>query len=160
MKNLIVFYSLEGNTRFVADYISKQIEADVLELRPKKIYHKSGLKKYFWGGKSVIFKDKPELLHYDVNINDYENIFIGTPIWVGTYTPPYNTFFNMEKINNKNIYLFACHSGGSVEKFHKNIKEIISNNKFKGCIDFCNPLKNNKEEILEKIDNWIKDIFE
>ena len=28
----------------------------------------------------------------DININNYDNVFIGTPIWVGTYAPPYNTF--------------------------------------------------------------------
>ena len=159
MKNLVMFYSLGGNTKFIAQYIAEKINADILELKPKKAYHNSGFKKYFWGGKSVVFKEQPELLSYDIDINSYENIFIGTPIWVGTYAPPYNTFFNTEKINNKNIYLFACHGGGSVEKFYKNTKEIIPNNRFKGEIDFYEPLKENKKEVEDKIDSWLKNIL-
>lgn len=159
MKNLVIFYSLEGNTKLIADRIAKQINADILELKPKKKYHDSGFKKFFWGGKSVVFKDKPELLSYDTNINDYENIFIGTPIWVGTYAPPYNTFLKKEDIHDKNIYLFACHGGGGADKFYKNIKADIPNNNFKGEIDFTDPLKENNEDVFDKLDNWLNNTY-
>lgn len=159
MKNLVVFYSLEGNTKLIADTIAEQINADILELKPKKKYPDSGFKKYFWGGRSVIFKEKPELLSYDINVDNYINIFIGTPIWVGIYAPPYNTFLNKENIYGKNIYLFACHGGGGADKFYKSIKESIPNNVFKGQIDFNEPLKQNKEVILDQIDGWLKNIY-
>ena len=102
MRNLVVFYSLEGNTRLIAESIAKAINADVLELKTKKKYSDKGFKKYFWGGKSVIFKEKPELLYLDKDINQYDNIFIGTPIWVGTYAPPLNTFLKNNKIEKNN----------------------------------------------------------
>ena len=97
MRNLVVFYSLEGNTRLIAESIAKAINADVLELKTKKKYSDKGVKKYFWGGKSVIFKEKPEILYLDKDVNQYDNIFIGTPIWVGTYAPPFNTFLKNNK---------------------------------------------------------------
>lgn len=43
---------------------------------------------------------------------EYDNVFIGTPIWLGTYAPAYNIFLAENKIDRKNIYLFACHGGG------------------------------------------------
>lgn len=49
MKNLVVFYSLEGNTKLIADTIVEKINADILELKPKKKYPNLGFKKYFWG---------------------------------------------------------------------------------------------------------------
>ena len=103
MKNLVVFYSLEGNTKFIASQIAKKVNADILELKTKKEYPNKGFKKYFWGGRSVLFNQKPELIESDKNINEYDNIFIGTPIWVGTYAPPYDTFLAENKIYNKNI---------------------------------------------------------
>lgn len=130
-----------------------------MELKSKKKYHNTGFKKYFWGGRSGIFKEKPELLHYDIDIDNYENIFIGTPIWVGTYAPLYNTFLNKENIHGKNIYLFACHGGGGADKFYKSIKESIPNNVFKGQINFNEPLKQNKEVILDQIDSWLKNVY-
>ena len=153
MRNLVVFYSLEGNTRLIAESIAKAINADVLELKTKKKYSDKGFKKYFWGGKSVIFKEKPELLYLDKDINQYDNIFIGTPIWVGTYAPPLNTFLK------KNIGLFACHGGGGATKFFNNIKKEIPNNKFIGEIDFMEPLKNNKEEDVRKAIMWVKELI-
>ncbi|MCC3869053.1 flavodoxin family protein [Terrisporobacter mayombei] len=159
MKNLVVFYSLEGNTKLIADIIAEKTNSDILELKPKKKYHNSGFKKYFWGGRSVLFKEKPELSSYEINIDNYENIFIGTPIWVGTYAPPYNTFLNQERIYDKNIYLFACHGGGGADKFYKNIKESIPKNNFKGQIDFNDPLKENKEEVSEKVDTWLNNVY-
>ena len=42
MKTLIVYFSLEGNTEYVADMMSKEIGADLLRLIPKKAYHDKG----------------------------------------------------------------------------------------------------------------------
>ncbi|WP_343009567.1 flavodoxin family protein [Clostridium celatum] len=158
MKNLVIFYSLEGNTRLIANTISKTINADILEVRTKKKYYDKGFRKYFFGGKNVLFKVKPQLEEIDKNINSYENIFIGTPIGVGTYAPAYNTFLEKYKIQNKKIALFACHGGGGALKFYNNIKEKIPNNKFIGEIDFFEPINSNKEECLEKVSKWAKSI--
>ena len=160
MKNLVIFYSLEGNTKLIASTIARAINADVLELKTKKKYSDKGFKKYFWGGKSVIFKEKPELLEVNKNIEDYENIIIGTPIWVGTYAPPFNTFFKENKIQGKNIALFACHGVGGATKFFNNIKKEIPNNKFIGEIDFFEPINNDKEEAMKKAVIWIKELIE
>ncbi len=56
MKNLVVFYSLEGSTKLIANTIAKKLNADILELIPEKNYCDSGFKKFFLGGKSVLFK--------------------------------------------------------------------------------------------------------
>ena len=78
---------------------------------------------------------------------------------MGTYAPPYNRFLEKYNIENKNIGLFACHGGGGAEKFFSNIKSKIPNNKFIGEIDFLDPLKNNKEENLEKAKKWAKELL-
>ncbi|MEN8077869.1 flavodoxin [Clostridioides difficile] len=160
MKSLVIFYSLEGNTKLIATTIANTINADILELKTKKKYSDKGFRKYFWGGRDVLFNSKPELERIDKNINDYDNVFIGTPIWVGTYAPPFNTFLNEYKIENKNIALFACHGGGGATKFYDNIKKKIPNNKFIGEIDFFDPLTNNKEESIDKVKTWIKELIE
>lgn len=36
MKNLVIFYSLEGNTKLIASTIARAINADVLELKTKR----------------------------------------------------------------------------------------------------------------------------
>lgn len=47
MKDLIVYYSLEGNTEFVVDKIKAVTGADSLSLLPKKAYRDKGFAKFF-----------------------------------------------------------------------------------------------------------------
>lgn len=156
MKNLIVYYSLEGNTKFIAESIAKEIEADILELKPKKEIPTSRFKKYIWGGKSVIFKQKPTLINEEIDLNKYHNIFLGTPIWAGTYAASFNTFIANNKICNKNIAIFACHGGGGAEKCFVNLKQVLPDNNFIGEIEFLDPLKNNIDQNILKVKDWIK----
>lgn len=159
MKNLIVYYSLEGNTKFIAESIAEEIECDILELVPKKAYPTGRISKFFWGGRSVIFKEKPELINEDVNLENYKNIIIGTPIWCGTYTPPFNTFLLNHKMKYKNIALFACHGGGGADKCFADFKKALPDNNFIGEISFADPIKGRKEEDSQKAKEWVKSII-
>ncbi len=56
MKNLIIYFSLEGNTKFIAESIAEEIECDIMELIPSKKYSTGKIGKYFWGGKVLCLK--------------------------------------------------------------------------------------------------------
>lgn len=155
MKNLVVYYSLEGNTKLIAQTIKEEVNGDIVELKPEKEYPNKGFKKFFWGGKSVLFKEKPRLLNEEIEINSYDNIILGTPIWAGTYAAPFNTFIKQYDINNKNIALFACHGGGGANKCFDNFKREFMNNNFIGEMDFIDPLIKDKEENIQKSIKWI-----
>ena len=47
MKKIVIFYSLEGNTTFVAKAISEAIDADILELKPKKDLNPKSFLRFF-----------------------------------------------------------------------------------------------------------------
>lgn len=158
MKTLVIYYSLEGNTKLIAETIAKEINADILELKTKKEYPKGGFKKYLWGGKSVMFNQKPELMKIDVDIEAYDRIFIGTPIWVSTYAPPFNTFIENHNIENKKIALFACHGGGGGEKFYNKFKNKFPNNDYIGEIDFLDPIKKDTDSSLIKVKEWANNL--
>ena len=88
MKTLIVYYSLEGNTQWAAEQIAARLGADTLRLVPKAAYPDKGFKKFLFGGKSAVMKEAPELESYEVDITQYEQIVLATPVWAGTLTPP------------------------------------------------------------------------
>ncbi|MBU5226984.1 NAD(P)H-dependent oxidoreductase [Clostridium senegalense] len=158
MKSLVVFFSLENNTKTIAKAISDELDCELLELKSKKQYPTSGFKKFLWGGKSVLFKEKPELLPLDVDLNKYDNILIGTPIWVGTFPPPIKTFIEEYKIENKNIAVFVCHGGGGISKCYKDLEKQLPNNKFKGYVEFLEPLKKDTCESISKAKKWAKSL--
>ena len=60
-KILIVYYSLTGNTRFIAETIQGILKADIQEIKPIKEIKPKGAMKYFWGGYKATMKKKPSL---------------------------------------------------------------------------------------------------
>ena len=158
MKVLVVYYSLEGNTKFIAQKIAEAVGADLLGLKPKKETVKPhSLSKYFWGGKQVMMKEKPELVSFDHNPEEYDLLFIGTPVWAWNFTPPVNTFLSTVELKDKKIALFCCH-GGAKNKTLENMEAQLAGNKIIGKIDFKEPLKNNPEECTEQAKRWAIEI--
>ena len=58
-KIAIIYYSMSGNTEYVAKNISEKTGADLIRIVPKKEYPKSGFIKFLWGGKSAVMKETP-----------------------------------------------------------------------------------------------------
>lgn len=155
MKKLVIYYSLEGNTKLISELISKAVHADVLALVPEKEIPKTGFKKFAWGGKSVLFHEKPKLINEEIDLSPYDVIFLGAPIWAGTYAAPFNTYLANCKMVDKKIALFACHAGSGADKCFKNFKTNLPNNHFIGEIDFVDPLKDKIEDTVLKVEKWI-----
>lgn len=155
MSTLVVYFSFTGSTKFIAEKIAETLGADITELKTSKNYPKEGFRKYFWGGKSVIFGDKPTLTNELVDLNQYDTIIMGTPIWAGSFTPPMKSFISQYNIQGKRIALFASHAGGGAQKCFTKLKKELSDNEFIGEIDFVEPKKSLEENLLKAV-SWAK----
>jgi flavodoxin len=153
MSILVVYFSLEGSTRLIAEKIAETLNADIVELKPGKQYPSEGFRKYFWGGKSVIFGEKPRLTNEQIDLSRYETIIIGTPIWAGSFTPPIKSFISQYSIKGKRIALFACHEGGGAKKCFDKLKKVLVGNDFIGETDYIKPT-NNPKESSESAAKW------
>jgi len=156
MKNLIIYYSLEGNTRFIAENIASEIGGQLLELKPVSGIKSSGFSKYLWGGRQVVMGKKPELQEIPVDPAEYDTIFIGTPVWAFSFSPAINTFLSQYRIIGKRVALFCC-DGGSKGKTFANMKDRLQENEIVGEIEFVEPIKGEegKAAIARK---WAADI--
>ena len=123
MKTAVLYYSLEGNTRYVVEKITEALYADVIEIRPKKAYPTEGFKKFFHGGKDATMKKSPELEPYSFNADDYEMVVLCTPMWAGTFTPPVRSFLSANNLSHKKVAAAVCCSGGKTEKCMEQLKE-------------------------------------
>lgn len=158
MKKLVVFYSFEGNTRYIAENIAKSINADILEIKPKNDVKSKGLMKYFFGGKQVVLGQKPELEELDKDPNEYDFIFFGTPVWAFSYVPAFKTFFSEVKISRKKVALFCC-NGGNKGKTFVNMKIELKDNDIVGEIEFIDPIKG-EEKKAEEAAKWAQKVTE
>lgn len=154
MKNLIVYYSYEGNCEEISNAIKETIPADVLKLVPEKEKKTNSLFRFVWGGIQVYMTKKPKLKKYDIDLSKYDNIIIGSPCWFGTYAPPINTFLTENKLKDKNIYLFVC-NGGNLRNTWKNYEEVLKGNKIISKLDLVYPIKTGIIPAKEKAKEWI-----
>lgn len=151
MRTLVVFFSLDGNTRFIAGQIAEAIDADLVPLSTRKPYPTKGPLKYFCGGRDVLFGKQPELTNGPIDWEGYDTIIIGSPVWAGSCAPPMATFLSEYPITSKRVAVFACHGGGGAEKCLDKMKSALSSNECIGEIDFTNPRTHPETSAAEAI---------
>jgi flavodoxin len=151
----IIYYSFEGNTRLAAQTIAAQTGAELIELKPQKELATHGFMKYFWGGKQAVMKEKPALLPLERRPEEYDLIFLGTPVWAFTFAPPLHTFLAEYPLQDKKIALFCCDEGGLGKTF-TNLRAILTGNEILGELELNAPLRKERSEIEAQIETWTK----
>lgn len=157
MRRLVVFYSLTGNTKFIAGQIADVAGADLLEIAPKKDVTLNRMVK-LQGLKKVLQKESPELGSFPVNPADYDLIFLGMPIWSYTYPPAIRSFLENVKLEGKKLALFCCY-GGYFGKTFERIRDILADNNVIAEKAFLDPIVGNDRKAGEARE-WAVSILE
>lgn len=157
-KILVIFYSLEGNTRFIAETISKAVHGELLRIEPIKNIKPTGFMKFIWGGRQVMMKKKPELKTVEKDPNDYDLIFMGTPVWAWSPSPPISSFCATFPLDGKKVALFCTHEGGPGKTIEK-LKNMLPKAEIIGEFDTFAPLKKDKEKSRKKAKKWAGEIL-
>ncbi len=151
MRAAVVYFSLEGNTRFAAERIAEELRADLIPLFPVKKYPADGFGKYFWAGKSASFREAPALEAYRFDADRYDVILLGTPVWAGTFAPPLRTFLRANPMAGRKIAFFASCSGGSAEKCFDDLRKEAPGGIVLDTLRLVDPAKNIHSEETGKI---------
>lgn len=143
MKLLLVYYSLDGNTDFVAQSIARETGADAVRLHQVK-EPPEGFGRYLVGGREALSRHYVDIYSYrDLDPQDYDTIILGTPVWAGTYAPALRTYLKQHPFHDKGVYLFASsmsgNAGGALEKLTKFLRS--EHNDVLGTASFKNPLR-------------------
>ena len=124
-KKLVAYFSATGRTAKVAKLLAEVLGADIHEIQPKVPYTKADLN---WLNKksrsSVEMNNKtfrPEIAESNVQIAEYDVIFLGFPIWWYVAPTIINTFLESADFSGKKIILFATFGGS---KFGKTVEEL------------------------------------
>ena len=148
-KKLIAYFSCTGKTKTVSEKLSKLLNSDIYEIIPKVKYTDSDLNWHNKKSRSSIEmadpKSRVELKDTNLNINDYNIIYLGFPIWWGVAPHIINTFLESYDFNNKIIVVFATSGGSGMGKSIEKLKDSAKNAIFKqgGLV--------NSDSVLKKI---------
>ena len=115
-KKLVAYFSASGVTEQAARVLAEAAAADLFEIKPNVPYMKDDLD---WTDKhsrsSIEMNDlssRPAIEDKIANINVYDVVFVGFPIWWYIAPTIINTFLESYDFSGKTIILFAT-SGGS-----------------------------------------------
>lgn len=142
----------KGNTEVIAEMIKDIVGADLFKVEPVNEYPYNYNECCNVAKKELQNKERPELKRELDNIDEYEVIYIGYPIWWGTMPMP--LFTQLEKLNfeGKIVKPFGTHEGSRMGSSEKDIKEICIGAKVLEGLPIQGSTVNNAKSIVE---NWI-----
>lgn len=115
-KTLVLFYSQTGVTRAVAEELQRQLGCDidsVVAVNPYDGDYEQTIARWMQEKTDSI---KVEVKPINTNLDDYDTIFLGFPIWGGTYALPMASFLADNNLDGKNVVTFATFGSGGIDK--------------------------------------------
>lgn len=157
---LLVYFSYTGNTKIIAKYIFDKLNCDVLELHPKDKYSENYQEVVDEYQNNENGKRICELMPYSVDLNKYDTLIIGSPVWWYTITPVIRTFLKQHSLECKTIIPFATNAGWLGRTF-KEIKELCPDSNVKNEMNIVfteNYAEHKLKTPSSEIDSWLRSI--
>lgn len=115
-KILVAYFSATGTTKGVAEHIANGLNADIYEIVPEEPYTDADLDYNDNNSRTMIEMNdpnaRPAISGSVENMEQYDTVFIGYPIWGGEAPRIVSTFVESYDFSGKTIVPF-CTSGGS-----------------------------------------------
>jgi flavodoxin len=135
MKSLVVYYSLTGKTKLVARTIAEALDAQILEIEEKRPVPWPFV--YVSGGFRAMTNRGSRINPVDIDLRQYEQIFIGSPVWASSPAPAINSFIYQTDFEGRSVIPFFTMGGTTPEKPVANIKAKIEKSRGKMAGSFA-----------------------
>ena len=126
-KVLVLYYSQTSNTKAVAEEIATRLKSDIEEITLVEPYDTA-----FQATIERCKADRekgitPEINPLKSDIADYDIIFLGYPIWFGTYAPPIASLLDKVDLSGKKVVPFCTFGSGGLESSGQDLFERLPN---------------------------------
>ena len=123
-KILVIYFSETGNTQKLAKLISDKVGGDFIRIETEKVYPTDYNELVDDAKKEKENDDRPKLKTLNINLDDYDTIFIGYPIWWYQMPMAMYTFFDNYDFANKTIIPFNTHEGSGSSGTYEDIQKL------------------------------------
>ena len=155
MKSLVVYYSMTGKTRLAAQAIAEAMDATLVEIQEERPIPMPFV--YLSGGFRALTNRGSRVCPVDVDLKQYERIFIGSPIWASRPTPAVNSFIYQTNFEGRSIIPFFTMGGDSSANALANITAKIERSQGKVAGSFAiKSYQVSDEEIIARAKEVVK----
>jgi len=123
MKTVILYYSRTQKTAETAKTLSNELKSDIIEIKDLK--PRKGVLNYINVSIDAFRENKTEISPSSIDLNPYDIVYIGTPVWAGKPSPAIISLIDRCNFQGKNVILFATLGGSGGEKTIQRMKEKI-----------------------------------
>lgn len=152
---LIVYYSFTGTTREVANTLKDVTGGDLFEIQPDFDYNRSDIEDL--AKKQIRDGFKPKLKNSVENFDTYDTIFVGTPVWWFSITPPVSAFLAEYDLKGKTVIPF-CTCKDTYGKIFDQFKEACKDAAMLEGRNFFSDNVADKEKLKTAVEDWYKEI--
>ena len=112
-----------GNTEYVARLFRQATGADLYSIQTSRLYYESyPLTAYraFW---EELFNTRPKLIGLPDDLDQYDTIYVGFPVWWFNAPMPIGSFFEEYDVSGKTIVPFCTNQGSGVDSGYELLKD-------------------------------------
>ena len=158
MKTLLVYFSYTGNTKIIVDMIKDKLNCDVFEIKTVIPYSEDYDTVVNDEQNSEASNHLPEIQNIDIDLSQYDEIILGTPVWWYRPVPAIRTFLTQNDLSGKIIKPFATNAGWLGKTF-KEIKLLCPNSKVEEGMNIVFQSYSDKLVTKEQdINSWIENL--
>lgn len=156
MNRAVIFFSLTNNTKEAAEYIAEKTGADLFQIELAKPMPDSFEKQMLIGGMQSSLGIIPKIKEVPMDIEKYDEIILGTPIWAGKASSPVNALLKKYNVADKVTAVFTFSGGGDNDKCIWAFGKVLKNMKANVALaDRKSDLSGSNQE---KIDKFVAEI--
>jgi len=123
MKTIVLYYSFGGSTKAEAERIAAKNDAVLCSVEETK--NRSLISAFVPGAPNAMKRKASEIKQIEQDLNSFDRIIIGCPIWGGYPAPAFNSIVELLP-RGKEVELFFCSGGGNTQKSSQGTKDLIS----------------------------------
>jgi flavodoxin len=153
-KVLVVYYSLTGNTKSVAERIREKTGGEVFEIETVKNYPAGYSECIEEAKRELQTRELPALKKSPPDMSSYDLIFVGSPVWWYTVSTPVMRFLKQADFAGKKVSAFCTHEGG-IGKFFPHFQEQAQNAFVLEGLDLYKPRQTDEGEVHQALDLWL-----
>lgn len=154
-RQLVAYLSRSGNTRVVAQTLSRNVGADLFEIRTAEPYPADYETHVDLAHRHCDAEATPRLAESVSDMARYETIFLGFPIWGGALPAPIRTFVNVHDLAGKTLVPFITHGGYGTGSAPETLAAIASDAQIlEPFIQECDA----ERDTLRLIGTWLADL--
>ena len=129
-KVLVAYFSATGTTKGVAEHIANGLNADIYEIVPEDPYTEADLSYNDNNSRTTIEMNdpnaRPAISGSVENMEQYDIIFVGYPIWWGEAPRIVSTFMESYDFSGKTIVPFCTSGGSGIGSSASNLERLTS----------------------------------